>query len=421
MFACSVSLPAVVIPILVIVGVGLAQSSPAAAGAPASQPVQLVLPPSGPLAFVGGSGANAKNAEAVLKEFAQAGFTHSWAAVTDLDEDQTPLFDAATATGIRLIFKQQGLKVTALDVARRFKDHPALAGYMLMDEPGAADFPALTKEARDVLAEDTNPAHLVLVNLYPVGATNEQLGVKPYAGYSDYVYKFLSEVPVNLISYDCYPIKRLAVLPGWYQNLDMGFQAMRRSKLPLWVWIASVGMDLTPDPTLGSFRLQMYNNLAYGATGIEHFTYHNHAGMRQACIERDGSRSPTYYMVQQVHKDLQAQAGVFVGSDIRRVRWAGANRPPEVEALQPRGGILTLEAGGQGAIVSELWKDNYRFLVIVNQDYLEPMPLSATWRDRLAVGLVQKDGSVKMLPEPKLDMRVDPGDAAILMWQDRAR
>ena len=93
------------------------------------------------------------------------------------------------------------------------------------------------------------------------------------------------------------------------------------------------------------------------------------------------------------------------------IRWAHdrEHRPPRIRS------------GGKGAVVSELWKGNLRFLVIVNQDYLEPMPLSATWRDRLAVGLVQKDGSVKMLPEPRLDMQVDPGDAAILMWQDRAR
>ena len=410
MFACPVCLPAVVIPVLMIVGVGLSQS----ASAPASQPVQLVLPPSAPLVFVGGSGANATNAEPVLKEFAQAGFTHSWAMFTDSRADRAML-DAAGAIGVKLIAKQQDAKVTPVDVARWFKDHQALAGYMLMDEPGAADFPALTTMAREVLAEDPN--HIVMVNLYPVGATNGQLGVAPYAGYGDYVYKFLSEVPVNVISYDCYPIKRLAVLPGWYQNLDMGFQAARRAKLPLWVWIASVGMDLTPDPTLGSFRLQVYNNLAYGATGIEHFTYHNHAGMRQACIERDGSRSPTYYMVQQLHREFQAQAGVFVGSDVRRVRWAGANRPPEVEALQPRGGILALEAGNKGAIVSELWKGNHRFLVIVNQDYLDPMPLGVTWRDRQAPGSVRKDGRVQMLEGNSLQTLVGPGDALILMWE----
>ena len=114
---------------------------------------------------------------------------------------------------------------------------------------------------------------------------------------------------------------------------------------------------------------------------------------------------------------MQAQAGVFVGSDVRRVRWAGTTPPPpEVKPLEPRGGILTLSAGGKGAIVSELWKDKCRFLVIVNQDYLEPMPLSVTWRKRANMGLVQKDGSVKMLPEPSLKMDVEPGDAAILMW-----
>jgi len=55
--------------------------------------------------------------------------------------------------------------------------------------------------------------------------------------------------------------------------------------------------------------------------------------------------------------------------------------------------------------------------VIVNQDYLEPMPLSVTWRDRQAVGLVQKDGSVQMLEGNSLQTQVGPGDALILMWE----
>jgi len=39
-----------------------------------------------------------------------------------------------------------------------------------------------------------------------------------------------------------------------------------------------------------------------------------------------------------------------------------------------------------------------------------------TWQESLRVGLVGKDGSVKMLDKPSLDINVDPGDAAILMW-----
>jgi len=375
----------------------------------------LTIPPSQPLAFVGGSGANASNAAKVLQEFAEAGFTHSWVVFSDLKADRAML-DAAQAVGVKLIAKQREQKVPALDVARRFKDHFALAGYMLLDEPSAAEFPALAKEAWDVLAVD--PGKPVLINLYPNGATGEQLGLKPHQEYSDYVYKFLSEVPVNLLSYDCYPIKRLGVLEGWYESLEVISQAARRAELPLWVWIASVGMDLTPDPTIGSFRLQAYTNLAYGATGIEHFCYHTHKGlgMRMGCIERDGARTATYGLAGQLHRELAAQAGVFVGSTIQQVRYAGGKPPKGTRPWSPLEGITSLHAGNKGAVVANLAKDNCRFLIAVNQDYLEPMPLSLKWKAQMSVGSVGKNGSVAMLKGSSLQMQVAPGDAAILMW-----
>jgi hypothetical protein len=386
----------------------------ATSASPTNKVVQLVLPHSAPLAFVGGSGAAGTNAAVVLAEFVEAGFTHSWAAFTGLPDDQVML-DAASAAGVKIIVKQQAKPVSAVDVARRFKNHPALAGYMLMDEPSTADFPALAKMAREVLALDAEK--LVLVNLYPTYATKEQLGIKPFAEYTDYVYKFLSEVPVNLLSYDFYPIMRLELLPDWHQNLNVGYEAARKCKIPLWVWIASAGMELTPDPTIGSLRLQAYNNLAYGATGIEHFTYHNHSWMRAACIERDSSRSPTFDLVKQLHRELQAQAGVFVGSIIQRIGFAGAKPPKGTTPWKPYGGITSVEAGNKGAVVSSLKKANHRFLVVVNQDYLDPVPLSLRWKSGMAVGSAQKDGTVQMLEGSSLQTQVGPGDALILMWE----
>ena len=98
------------------------------------------------------------------------------------------------------------------------------------------------------------------------------------------------------------------------------------------------------------------------------------------------------------------------------VRYAGASIPQQVKPYEPRGGITAVSAGGNGAIVSELWKDDYRFLVIVNQDYLNPMPLDVQWRSGMQVGSVQKDGPVQALDGSSMQMQVDPGDAAILMW-----
>jgi hypothetical protein len=353
------------------------------------------------------------------KEFAQAGFTHGMIGFGNIEQGRA-ILDAAQAAGVKVLVMLFQSGVSGPEVAMALKDHPALAGYFIMDEPGARQFPEMTRQAKEILAVDPDPSKVVLINLLPNYATNHQLGIRSWEPYYQYVHKFMSEVPVNVLSVDHYPIDRLNVSPKWYDNLQAMQEAARLCKIPWWSFIATIGFNQTPDPSLGSMRIQYYTNLAFGAMGIEHWYYWYYQGGRAHAIDAEGKRTKTWEIDRRVNREVQAQAGVFVGSDVRRVRWAGTMPPPpEIKPYEPRGGILSLEAGNKGTIVSELWKDNYRFLVIVNQDYLEPMPLSVTWRDRMRVGLVQKDGSVQMLPEASLKMDVEPGDAAILMWMAR--
>ena len=349
------------------------------------------------------------------REFAAAGFTHGLTAFRDSRQAKR-LLDAAAAAGVKLFPMLSFSKMTGPEVARRFARHRALAGYFLIDEPSAEEFPKLARQARQIMAADTDPAKVYCINLFPNYANNQQLGLAPHQKYYEYVHKFLSEVPVNVLSYDYYPIHRLTVGAGWYENMQVMLDAAKMAKLPWWAYIATVGFGMFPEPSMGSLRLQSYTNLAYGATGIEHWFYWYYQGHRGAAIDFDGRQTATYDYIRKVNTELQARAAVFVGSRVSRVRHAGKTTPAEVKPYEPRGPITSLSAGGKGAIVSELWKDDYRFLVIVNQDYLEPMPLKAGWKRGTAMGAVEKNGSVRMFAKRGLEMQVDPGDAAILMW-----
>ena len=414
----NTELSAVVLVPLVLVSIALCQSASSdPASAPASQPAQLVLPPSAPMPLIAwGSPAWSDNVAARYQEFAEAGFTHGMVGFPDADKGKA-LLHAAHAAGVKLMPMTWFSQVSAQDIARTFKDHPALAGYYLMDEPGAEQFPELTRVAKEVLKIDPDPSKIIGINLLPNYATNAQMGIKPWEPYYQYVHKFMSEVPVNVLSMDYYPIDRLSISPNWYSNMQVMLDAAKMCKMPWWAFVCAIGFNQTPDPSLGSMRIQYYTNLAYGATGVEHWYYWYYQGGRGQAIDAVGKPTATWEIDRQINREVQAQASVFMGSDVRRVRWAGTTPPPpEVKPFEPRGGILTLDAGNKGAIVSELWKGNYRFLVIVNQDYLETMPLSVTWKKSMQVGLVQKDGSVTMQAQPTLTMDVEPGDAAILMW-----
>jgi len=377
---------------------------------------RLSLPSSPPLVLLAwGSPPASDDVGERYQEFAAAGFTHGMTAFNDSRQAKR-LLDAAGAAGVKLFPMLMFTKMTGPEVARQFARHPAMGGYFLTDEPSAEEFPKLSRLARQIMAIDPDPSKVYCINLFPNYANNQQLGLAPHQKYHEHVHKFLSEVPVNVLSYDYYPIHRFSVNPGWYENMQVMLDAAKMAKLPWWAYLAAVGFTMFPEPSLGSLRLQSYTNLAYGATGIEHWFYWYYQGHRASAIDADGRRTATYEYDRKVNAELQARRGVFVGSRVSRVRYAGKTTPAEVKPYEPRGPITSLSAGGKGAIVSELWKDDYRFLVIVNQDYLEPMPLKVAWKGGTAVGLVARDGAVRMLAKRGLEMQVDPGDTAILMW-----
>ena len=403
---------AVTLATMLLAGTACAQSRPA------TQEVRMSLPPSDKLPIAAWDGpAVTPEVVARYQEFADAGFTHNMTAFVNPEQAQIGL-DAAAKAGVKVLTRYWPHSPTVLppDMARQFKGHPGLGGYVLQDEPTISEFPELLARTKAVLAADPDPSKVVIVNLLPTYAGNAMIGLAPHQKYEDYVFKFLSEIPVTYLSYDHYPLKRFAPVPDWYENLLVARRAAAMADIPLWSFICCCGMDLFPDPTIGSLRIQGYTNLAMGAVGIEHFLY-TACGGRVAPYNRAGERTYVYDLVKQFNAELQARAPVFLGSTSKLLRWAGPNMPEGFRAYEPKGVVKSLQVGPKGAIVSVFHKANDRFFVIVNQDFIEPMPLKATLSNSSPIGVVGHDGSVEMLDKPELDMQVLPGDALILMYQ----
>jgi hypothetical protein len=386
---------------------------------PASQPAPLALPPSPPIPISAWDGpAVSDDVVAKYQEFADAGFMYNMTAFVNEEQAKIGL-DAAAKAGVKVLarFWPHSPTVRPPDMARLFKDHPGLGGYVLQDEPTISELPALLERARQVLAADPDPDKIVIVNLLPIYAGNKMIELAPYQKYEDYVFKFLSEIPVNYLSYDFYPLKRFDPIPSWYENMLTCQRAARMANIPLWSFISCCGMDLFPDPTMATLRVQAYTNLALGATGIEHFLYQA-CGGRVAPYDVGGRRTYAYDLVKQLNAELQARAGVFMGSTVKLMRYAGSPVPEPMKPYEPSGAITALQAGGKGAVVSILWKDDLRFLVIVNQDFINPMPLSMAWKPSVHMARVGRDGAVTMLAQPSLTEQVEAGDAVMLVWRD---
>ncbi|SHN13212.1 beta-galactosidase [Mucilaginibacter sp. OK098] len=354
------------------------------------------------------------------QELKASGITQSFYPFTDANAVQTAI-DLAQKAGVKLFISCPELATDPEKIVKRFMNHPAIAGYYLVDEPGRAAFPTLALLVKRIRAIDDK--HMCYINLLPNDASITQLGVKSYQEYLD---TYIKEVPVQALSFDHYPIMSTTeplLHALWYKNLEMVSEAAKKSHKPFWAFALTVAFTPYPVPTLGSIRLQVYSDLAYGAQAIEYFTYwtvsdgviHN---FHNASIAIDGTKTDVYGKIQQMNKEIKGLSGVFFGAKVISIAHTGNSIPDGTKRLnQLPKPITMLKTDGLGAVVSVLKKNRDLFLVIVNRDYINPMIL--TIKCARGVSKILKDGSLIPQGPGGNKIKIEPGDIAIYRWSDR--
>ncbi len=346
-------------------------------------------------------------------ELAEAGFTSSMTPFPNAEAVQQGL-DAAQTAGVKIFITCPELESDPEGTVKRFMSHPALGGYHITDEPNAKRFPELAEWVKKIQAVDSSkPCY---INLFPNYANAEQLGNPTYQAHVD---DFIAQVPVKMLSFDHYPVTFDGLRPEYYENLGIVSAASAASGRPFWAFALAVAHDPYPVPTPAELRLQVYSNLAYGAQGIQYFTYWTPTGtiwnFHQAPIDSTGARTEVYDRVKEVNAEIQMIAGVFMGSKLVSVGHTGAELPRGTKVFEPFPPFSKVETPGGGAVVSRLEKDGATFLVVVNRDYNAAMNLNVTLDGGARVGRVGKDGAVIMEKGDWIQTQVGPGDAAIFM------
>lgn len=382
------------------------------AGQPPEQEVAAQIPV---MAFVGVP--QSETTEARYEEMRSAGITHSYSIFSDANAMQKAL-DVGLRTGVKLFVSCPELKTDPESTVRRFMSHGALAGYYLNDEPGSSLFPSLAGWVKKITAIDNR--HPCYINLLPNFAEADQLGVP---GYRDYVNSFIRQVPVQLLSFDNYPVigsTNQSIRERWYENLEIFSDEAMKAKKPFWAFALTVAHSPYPVPTLAALRLQVYSNLAYGAQGIQFFTYWNlydpgGYDFHDAPVSLDGKRTEVYDKLKLITTEIKDLSVVFLGAKLISVAHTGATIPIGTKRLSalPKP-VSVLETSGMGAVVSVMEKGPDSFLVIVNRDLTDPMKLTIKCDPQ--VQKILKDGSSVPVSTGMDTLLVDPGDVAIYKW-----
>jgi hypothetical protein len=348
------------------------------------------------------------------RELADAGFTHNFSSFSNAASVAAAL-DVAHAAGVKQFLSIPELQKEPEETARRFKGHPALAGYYLRDEPGTGDFVALAAWAKRIQSVDS--VHGCYINLFPNYANAGQLGAPSYR---EYVQRFLAEVPVPYLSFDHYPVVGQSLRAEWYENLEIIAENAKAAKKPFWAFVLAVAHAPYPVPSVEHLRLQAFSDLAYGAQAIQYFTYWTPTpgtwDFHDGPIDVKGQRTPVYDRVKQVNAEVRTLSPVFLRSEVRALGYTG-ELPRGTKKFAPEAPIKDVQSEGGGAVVSLLQKGTRRHLVIVNRELQNEVSVRVDFDSGVAIREFSKvDGKEGPLPAGTFARKLTSGDIAVLVW-----
>ena len=197
------------------------------------------------------------------------------------------------------------------ELVEKAANSKAVLGYFIMDEPGAAAFPALAKAVAAV--KKYAPGKLAYINLFPSYATvgapdRSQLGT---ASYTEYLERFVNEVKPQILSYDNYMVpysddlrepKSAAI---YYSDLLEIRSVSQKYGLPFWNIVSCNQLlrEITV-PSPANLAFQAYTTLAAGGRGVTWYKYYSD-GYAYAPIDGDGSKNETWHYLQVVNRQVR--------------------------------------------------------------------------------------------------------------------
>lgn len=313
--------------------------------------------------------------------------------------------------------QQVGMKICLMtgfnpEMVKNYMNHPALHSYLVQDEPEYKEFAKLAATVSSY--KQIDPNHPSYINLFP----NQIDSARSGGSYSKYIQGYLDQVKTDFLSFDMYPVGINSFNQDeWYEALEIVSQKTRAANIPFWGFIQSVVWDKSsiPVPKIEYMRIEAYSNLAYGAQGIEYFTYGTPSTFSDAPITEDGEKTNAYYLVQQMNREIQNRAFVFHNATVEGVWHMGLNIPRSTTLLtslpEP---VEALNTNGEGSIVSLLKKKGWTYMVVVNRNYLRSIRLNA--RFKRSVERIDTEGNItwtKMFNDA-----IVPGGAEIFGWKD---
>ncbi len=287
--------------------------------------------------------------------------------------------EAAHQAGVKIIIRVPELLTDTENTVKLFKDHPALFGYYIFDEPTPNEFERLKYLIDTITRYDSK--HIFYVNLFPNYVGRDV--IKNYS-YKQYLDTFINRVKPNYISFDYYPIVNNSVRKGWYSNLEDIRDVSKVNNIPFWAFACSTIHFNYLAPTTEGIKLQQFSNLLYGAQSLQYFTYWTNTfeyiwikdKYGNGIVDDRGGITPAYDIVKNVNQQIQRLAWVFAGAKSDQVFHIGDQIPEDTFKLAslPRG-FSFFSTNGKDALISYMSNGKNNFVIVQNKSLKEKLRL----------------------------------------------
>lgn len=302
------------------------------------------------------------------------------------------------------------------EMVKTFKDHPAVAGYYIRDEPDSSLLDWAIKTYRTVAAAD--PTRTPYVNLFP------DFAVQDYE--KKYVEKWIEGVGaenLKYLSFDNYPFKtRGRFEKTYYNNLDIIRRAGLKYGVKTSAYLQSFGMGTEfRRPNKDELRYSAYTILAYGIKNPVWFCYWTPNETFTDCIiDPKGNKTDLYEYVKEINWEmkqlgptlihLNAEEVYHTGDSLHR----GTQHPPADFLLQP--------TDKKSEVVLTYFKDQKspkKYVMVVNRSfkYAKELSFEVKGSVRSISEISKKDGKKIKSPFDKkkhlLSQRFLPGEGRL--------
>jgi len=326
-----------------------------------------------------------------MADLATGGFNLSLSNLTP--DRMVEQLDMARDAGVRLVIGLPDLRVAPgtvddawerkmKEVVAKVRDHKGLYGYYIADEPKIDRYEDMAKAFRILRRND--PEHLCYCNHWTV---NMSWG--GFRSYEEMWNRYGEMCRPSFVSADLYPFHvcdaaewaanqpspyyfprhKARMERHYFEMLEITRQYALRWNVPMWNFTFSVPR-YSSETAEGEMRFQLMMALAYGAKGLQYFSY-SHGGMM---IDADLEPTASWHLAKKLNAEIRRWEPT-----LRKLQSIGVYHwPSDVAYTRPLdqyklGNPDDLVCRGDPAVIGQFIDDEgWEYVLIVNRTPFEP-------------------------------------------------